>query len=75
MTKKMYSVPAYGMDGREFSLLCLMTDSQIIEMSRMGKFVVRMDCAAEVIALVEADANTVASLEAEGHRMDGGVMQ
>lgn len=75
MTKKLYSVPAYGMDGREFSLLCLMTDSQIIEMSHMGKFVARMDYAAEVVAISEADASTVAAVEAEGHRMDGGAMQ
>lgn len=75
MTKKMYSVPAYGMDGREFSLLCLMTDSQIIEMSNMGKFVVRMDCALEVIAIIESDASTVASLEAQWYKENGGAMQ
>lgn len=73
--RRLFSVPAWGVDGREFSLLCLMTEAQLIEMARMCKFVVRVDFAAEVIAIHPADDALIASLEAESHKESGGTLQ
>jgi len=75
MMKKLYSLPAYAADGREFSLICIMTDEQIIEMSHIGKFVIRADFASEVLAIGDADATTLAAAEAEWHKAEGGLSQ
>ncbi len=75
MTRKLFSIPAYGADGREFSLICVMGDAQIIEMSHIGKFVIRADFASEVLAIGDADATTVAAAEAEWHKLEGGLQQ
>lgn len=43
MIKKMYQIQAWDKDGNEFGVLCSMTDEQLINMSKTGKSIVRID--------------------------------
>lgn len=73
--KKIYSVPALSKDGREYSLLVLMTQQQAEEMERVGSVNAFVGEAMEVIAMQEVADEVIAGLERNWHLEAGGTMQ
>lgn len=73
--KKLYAVPGIHASGRPFEIKVLLDDSEIIELSHLGKIMMRFDCADEIIAILNYDELAIADMEKAGHIESGGILQ
>ena len=75
MNEALYAVPCIGLNGYETEIRVIMSEEQYAEMSAIGKFQIRMDKCAEILAIMDADQAVIAGVELEGFKMAGGVVQ
>lgn len=75
MNEALYAVPCVGLNGYKTEIRVIMSEDQYAEMSAIGKFQIRVDHAAEILAILDADQAVIAGVELEGFKMCGGVVQ
>ena len=75
MNETMFAVPCFGLNGYETEIRVIMSEEQYAEMSAIGKFQIRVDHAAEILAIMDADQAVIAGVELEGFKLAGGVVQ
>ena len=71
---KFYGIPATDCFGRMFSLKCWLSPDEVNEIRQTGAFHLHGEDVAEIVAILPAEME-MGSLEREGYRMRGGVVQ
>lgn len=71
MSRKVYSIPAVGVDGTHVSINAVMSEEQAQLMASIGRWTLLAEQSAEVVALLDVDMVALAEVEAESERIMG----
>ena len=68
MNEAMFAVPCLGPNGYETEIRVIMSEEQYAEMSAIGKFYIRMDKCAEILAIWTQIKRSLLELKWKGSR-------